>query len=572
MTKKILTIILIGIMLTSIFALAEEDIDQNQQAEELKELGLFKGSDKGFELERPPKRIESAVMLVRLLGKETEVLEGEYNHPFNDVPAWADKYVGYMYEKGLTKGISEDKFGSDNLTDLKSYSTFVLRTLGYDDTAGDFSWASAAEKAQEVGILAPEKLQEMNKDSFLRGDMVEISYNTLKTSIKERNETLAQELINKGAIDSAKAKSLNLLKDVQENSELNYIDLTITKENGEFKAELDREQLPEEIKSFSNIINSTSNTFKEKEDIKFIYLILDKTRNFPSSSMKREKTEFTITSYKGNYSYVGLYENNQLKGMIQVEYPEDEGVMKVPIYIWDEDEYHKYASEVMEKIEYTVQDAEYIESDKFEIVHIEKADKYFLVDTVGILDNKEVVYVNKESGSSNVFDALDRIRDNIKRDLIYNGDLLMKYSGEIYNKYHMNREIDNREYNYNLYYFFNKEKKVVAYTFVKNPKANDYTYNQIKLTLTFQDEYDSYIFNNEEIKMDVFADGEKILEVKGEYVYDMNGNKIDNYAFEKIVQNEDYTVDLYYFYIYPHGKDITVTVDTSYEYKVDILK
>src|SRR6056297_305525 len=266
MTKKILTIILIGIMLTSIFALAEEDIDQNQQAEELKELGLFKGSDKGFELERPPKRIESAVMLVRLLGKETEVLEGEYNHPFNDVPAWADKYVGYMYEEGLTKGISEDKFGSDNLTDLKSYSTFVLRTLGYDDTAGDFSWASAAEKAQEVGILAPEKLQEMNKDSFLRGDMVEISYNTLKTSIKERNETLAQELINKGAIDSAKAKSLNLLKDVQKNSELNYIDLTITKENGEFKAELDREQLPEEKKSFSNIINSTSNTFKEKED------------------------------------------------------------------------------------------------------------------------------------------------------------------------------------------------------------------------------------------------------------------------------------------------------------------
>ena len=59
MTKKILTIILIGIMLTSIFALAEEDIDQNQQAEELKELGLFKGSDEGFELERPPRRVES---------------------------------------------------------------------------------------------------------------------------------------------------------------------------------------------------------------------------------------------------------------------------------------------------------------------------------------------------------------------------------------------------------------------------------------------------------------------------------------------------------------------------------
>ena len=278
MTKKILTIILIGIMLTSIFALAEEDIDQNQQAEELKELGLFKGSDKGFELERPPKRIESAVMLVRLLGKETEVLEGEYNHPFNDVPAWADKYVGYMYEKGLTKGISEDKFGSDNLTDLKSYSTFVLRTLGYDDTAGDFSWASAAEKAQEVGILAPEKLQEMNKDSFLRGDMVEVSYNTLKVNLKEQEKKLINKLLEENIIKKANLEKTSLKDNL--GLEIDFSDvIELELEDGivfnqdEFypesiKTYIIRDQLPKEVQNFTKIAFTGISTEKRSvEDI-----------------------------------------------------------------------------------------------------------------------------------------------------------------------------------------------------------------------------------------------------------------------------------------------------------------
>jgi hypothetical protein len=571
MTKKILTLILIGIMITSIVALAEEDIDQNQQAEELKELGLFKGSDKGFELERPPKRIEAAVMLVRLLGKESEVLENEYSHPFTDVPAWADKYIGYMYENGLTKGISESEFGSDNLTDLKSYSTFVLRTLGYDDSAGDFSWNGAADKAQEAGILSEEKLEEMKNNSFLRGNMVEVSYNALKTNIKGSSELLIDDLIDMGVVDRSKAESLNIGKN-EENSELNYIDLTITKKNGGFKAELDRDRLPEDVKEFSNITNNASNTYKEKEDIKFIYLMLDKTKNFPPSSIKREKIDFSLTSYEGNFTYIGLYENNQLKGMMQIEYPEDEGIIQVPIYVWNEEDYSKYTDEIMRKIDYTLEDAEYIESDKFEVIYVEKDDKYIIVDTEGLLKNKNIMYFSSSSALTNsTFDPIELIRDSIKRQFVYNGELNLQKAYEVYNEYLMSVDIYYSLDKYSIFYFVDNEKKVAAYTYITDPKADSNTYNQIKLTLSFQDEYDSYTFNNEEIEMDVFADGEKILEVKGEYVYDMNGNKIDNYAFEKIVQNEDYTVDLYYFYIYPHAKDITVTVDTSYEYKVDVL-
>jgi hypothetical protein len=569
MTKKILTLILIGIMITSIVALAEEDIDQNQQAEELKELGLFKGSDKGFELERPPKRIESAVMLVRLLGKETEVLENEYNHPFNDVPSWADKYIGYMYENGLTKGISEGEFGSDNLTDLKSYSTFVLRTLGYDDSAGDFSWNGAADKAQEAGILSEEKLEEMKNNSFLRGNMVEVSYNALKTNIKGSSELLIDDLIDMGVVDRSKAESLNIGKN-EENSELNYIDLTITKDNGGFKAELDRGRLPEELKNVNNLTIYGSNTFEEKENLQFMYSIIKKTKE---TYLKRENIGFSLTDFINTYTYLGLYENENLKGMMQVKYPEDEGVIQVPIYEWNEEDYSKYTDELIKKVEYTVEDAEYIEANKFEVVHIEKDDKYIIVDTEGLLKNKNIMYFSSSSALTNsTFDPIELIRDSIKRQFVYNGELNLQKAYEVYNEYLMSVDIYYSLDKYNIFYFVDNEKKVAAYTYIIDPKAESNTYNQIKLTLYFQDEYDSYTFNNEEIKMDVFADGEKILEVKGEYVYDMNGNKIDNYAFEKIVQNEDYTVDLYYFYIYPHGKDITVTVDTSYEYKVDVLE
>ncbi|MDD2637132.1 MAG: hypothetical protein PHW82_16705, partial [Bacteroidales bacterium] len=66
------------------------------KAAALKQLGLFKGvSDTNFDLNRAPTRTESLVMLIRVLGKEAEALNGSFSHPFTDVPSWADKYVGY---------------------------------------------------------------------------------------------------------------------------------------------------------------------------------------------------------------------------------------------------------------------------------------------------------------------------------------------------------------------------------------------------------------------------------------------------------------------------------------------
>lgn len=60
-----------------------------ENAIKLKSLGLFMGTDKGFELERAPTRTEALVLLLRLLGKENEAMMSSCAHPFNDVPTWA---------------------------------------------------------------------------------------------------------------------------------------------------------------------------------------------------------------------------------------------------------------------------------------------------------------------------------------------------------------------------------------------------------------------------------------------------------------------------------------------------
>lgn len=186
--KKILGFLLIALIIIislGTMTYAQSDLES---AEALKELGLFKGTDNGFELEREPNRLETAVMMVRLLGIEQEVLNGNYEHPFNDVPDWADKYIGYLYENNITKGISSDTFGSKNLATEKDYVTFVLRALGYSDAKGDFSWNNSIEFAEILGLTS------RGDTTFTRGSMVDISYRALNINIKDSQITLLDKI------------------------------------------------------------------------------------------------------------------------------------------------------------------------------------------------------------------------------------------------------------------------------------------------------------------------------------------------------------------------------------------
>ncbi len=195
-TKGIIAIILmLALSLATLMPAYGANSDgANVKAAALKQLGLFKGvSETDFDLDRAPSRTEALIMLIRMLGKESEALSGSWRHPFTDVDSWADKYIGYGYEKGLTKGVSATKFGTGN-ADSDMYLTFMLRALNYSDASGDFAWNAPDTLAMAVGIL-PDGVDTVN---FLRGDAVLVSWAALEADLKGGVQTLAQKLLSEG--------------------------------------------------------------------------------------------------------------------------------------------------------------------------------------------------------------------------------------------------------------------------------------------------------------------------------------------------------------------------------------
>jgi len=192
----IFLITVLSICLSHAFCFAAEtDTVALQEAESLKSLNLFNGlTDTNFALEQKPTRVQALVMLVRLLGKEEEAKNSACSHPFTDVPTWAEKYVAYAYENGITKGTSATTFGTGN-ANANMYTTFVLRSLGYSDSDNaDFSYSDPYSLAENIGI----DTERISKSNFLRSDVVKLSYDALDTQLKDSETTLADKLISEG--------------------------------------------------------------------------------------------------------------------------------------------------------------------------------------------------------------------------------------------------------------------------------------------------------------------------------------------------------------------------------------
>lgn len=172
-------------------------------ADSLHEMGLFQGTQNGYDLDRTPTRAEAAVMLVRLLGKEAEAKTLTYTAPFTDLKGWEKPYVQYLYSNGLANGTNRTTFHPTGKCTAQMYAVFLLRALGYSDTA-DFSYANAIETAREQGIYDTGII---NVQNFLRDDAAAASYTALSVSPKNSEGTLLDQLVSENAITEANAKS-----------------------------------------------------------------------------------------------------------------------------------------------------------------------------------------------------------------------------------------------------------------------------------------------------------------------------------------------------------------------------
>lgn len=205
--KRFLTLLFTALLLTAALCVSASASDFDSAAEDLSAIGLFRGTDKGFDLDRAPTRSEAAIMLVRLYGAEDAARAaydaGEISHPFTDVSAFTSPYVAWLYTNGITNGFTESTFGSQRPCTAQNYAAFLLRALGYQD-GKDFTYADTLTFAQEKGFYEPT----LFSGAFLRDDLAALTYQALAADLADGSTYLLSSLVSSGAVDARAAQPM----------------------------------------------------------------------------------------------------------------------------------------------------------------------------------------------------------------------------------------------------------------------------------------------------------------------------------------------------------------------------
>ena len=203
-----LTLVMTLLLSINVWAVDETNADR------LHDLGLFRGTGSGYALENTASRLQGLIMLTRLLGEEDAALRSTADHPFTDVAAGEPgRYVAYGYEKGYTAGQTIDRFNPGARIEFRHYVTFLLRALGYNDKAGDFTFATSLDKAVEIGMMDRASADLILREglTFYRSDLVDLSLSALTMNLKNSSSTLAETLVKRGVFTQAQGQAQKVL-------------------------------------------------------------------------------------------------------------------------------------------------------------------------------------------------------------------------------------------------------------------------------------------------------------------------------------------------------------------------
>lgn len=203
-----LTLVMTLLLSINVWAVDETNADR------LHDLGLFRGTGSGYALENTATRLQGLIMLTRLLGEEDAALRSTASNPFTDVAAGdPSRYVAYAYEKGYTAGQTADRFNPGARIEFRHYVTFLLRALGYNDKAGDFTFATSLDKAVEIGMMDRASADLILREglTFYRSDLVDLSLSALTMNLKNSSSTLAETLVKRGVFTRAQGQAQKVL-------------------------------------------------------------------------------------------------------------------------------------------------------------------------------------------------------------------------------------------------------------------------------------------------------------------------------------------------------------------------
>lgn len=191
-----------------------------QYADYLNALNLIKGSNKGYELDRTPTRLEALVLVIRLLGKESEALSSyATDSHFSDVPDWGIPYTNYAYAMKITTGINNEQFAPERLVGFSDFLSFLLRVLGYSEAQGDFTSTTLIDRSVALGLI--ENKAETQKN-FTRADLVRLSYQALSIRLKNSASSLIDYLIQHLDLSTLTGKKNLIVDQYKLNTESDY--------------------------------------------------------------------------------------------------------------------------------------------------------------------------------------------------------------------------------------------------------------------------------------------------------------------------------------------------------------
>ena len=213
MKKRVLAFLCALLLLTGAvpFAAAQEG-ETLRAADALHTLGLINGTGtSGYALESPATRAQAAVLLVRLAGAQQDAAADNWFSGYRDVPAWASRAVHYAVHQGWIDSPASAglDFHPDTAITADEWFTFLLRMLGYDDAAGDFSPDSAALFAQHIGLTP-----QVSTGFLSRGQLFILLESALSFSNKDGSATVISRLIDRGIVSRAAANALGFLSPV----------------------------------------------------------------------------------------------------------------------------------------------------------------------------------------------------------------------------------------------------------------------------------------------------------------------------------------------------------------------
>ena len=116
LSLAVASVMLLGMMVVGTGASYDDvtSADNQEAIEVLQAVGIMTGDDQGnFNPDQNVTRAEMAVIMTKVLDLNT----GNYSvsaMPFTDVPDWAKSYVAAIYAEGVTGGISDTLYGTDD--------------------------------------------------------------------------------------------------------------------------------------------------------------------------------------------------------------------------------------------------------------------------------------------------------------------------------------------------------------------------------------------------------------------------------------------------------------------------